>query len=77
MSRGRWQDVLTDIGSTLGDGQVGAHAPGSALVVSLAACTIRPRGVVFALAPQLPFVKNTAVGMEIALAPSRTENKTS
>lgn len=77
MSRERWQDVLTDIGSSLGDGQVGTHAPGSALEVSLAACTIRPRGVVFTLAAQLPFVKNTAVGMEIALAPSRMENKTS
>lgn len=61
--------ALTDISCALGDGQVGASAPRSALVVLLAAATVRPRGVVFALAAQLLFVVHAAVGVKVALAP--------
>ena len=64
--------VLTDISGALGDGQVGARTPGSALVTLLAAATVRPSGVVFTLAAQLLFVKHTAVGVKVALAPVKS-----
>lgn len=38
----------------------------------LAAAAVWPRGVVFTLAAQLPFVEHTAVGVQVALA-SETE----
>lgn len=63
--------VLTDIGRALGDGQVGASAPRSPLVIPLTAATVRPGGVVFTLAAQLLFVIHTDVGMKVALAPVR------
>lgn len=61
--------VLTDISRALGDGQVGASTPCSALVVPLTAATVGPSGVVFTLATQLLFVVHTAVGVKVALAP--------
>lgn len=61
--------VLTDISRAFGDGQVGASAPRSPLVIPLTAATVRPGGVVFTLAAQLLFVIHTAVGVKVALAP--------
>lgn len=60
---------LTDISRALGDGQVGASTPCSPQVVLLTAATVWPGSVVFTLAAQLLFVKHTAVGMKVALAP--------
>lgn len=62
-------DVLTYICSSFGYGQVGADAPGSPVVVLLAAAAVRPRGVVLALAAQLALVEHAAVGVQVALAP--------
>lgn len=39
------------------------------MVVLLAAAAVRPRGVVLALAAQLPLVEHAAVGVQVALAP--------
>lgn len=61
--------LLTYICCSFGYGQVGAHAPGSAVVVLLAAAAVRPGGVVLALAAQLPLVEHAAVGVQVALAP--------
>lgn len=61
--------LLTYICCSFGYGQVGAHAPGSAVVVLLAAAAVCPGGVVLALAAQLPLVEHAAVGMQVALAP--------
>lgn len=63
--------LLTDIGGALGDGQVGASAPRSPLVVPLTAATVGASGVVFTLTAQLLFVVHTAVGMKVAFAPVR------
>lgn len=71
--RGGVRGVLTDIRSSLGDGQVGAHTPSSALVVLLTPATVRARGVVLTLTRQPFFVKDATVGMEIALAPVNDE----
>lgn len=62
-------DVLTYICRSFGYGEVGAHTPGSSVVVLLAAAAVWPRGIVFALAAQLPLVEHAAVGMQVALAP--------
>lgn len=67
--------VLTDISRALRDGQIGASAPRSALVIPLTAATVRPSGVVFTLAAQLLFVIHTAVGMKVALAPVRKRGR--
>lgn len=61
--------LLTYICRSFGYGQVGAHAPGSAVVVLLAAIAVCPSGVVLALAAQLPLVEHAAVGVQVALAP--------
>lgn len=61
--------LLTDVGGPFGDGEVGAHAPGSSVVMLLAAAAVRPRGVVLALTSQPAFVEHAAVGMQVALAP--------
>lgn len=61
--------VLTDISCALGDGQVGASAPRSSLVVPLAATAVGPGGVVLTLTAQLLCVIHTAVSVKIALAP--------
>lgn len=61
--------VLTDVSRALGDVQVGASTPRSPLEILLTAATVRPSGVVFALAAQLVFVIHTAVGVKVALAP--------
>lgn len=66
--------TLTDIGRALGDGQVGAGAPRSALVVPLAAAAVGPRGVVLTLATQLLLVEHAAVGVKVALAPVERHN---
>lgn len=68
--------LLTDIGRSFGDGQVGAHAPGSAMVVLLTAAAVCPRGVVLALAAQLPLVEHAAVGVQVALAPESQRDTT-
>lgn len=60
---------LTYICCSFGYRQVGAHTPGSSVVVPLAAAAVWPCGVVFTLTAQLPLVKHTAVGMQVALAP--------
>lgn len=67
--------VLTDIGGAFRDGQVGAGAPRPALVVSLAAATVGPGGVVLTLAAQLLFVEHTTVGVKVALAPKRDRRR--
>lgn len=69
-------DVLTYVGGAFGDGQVGAHAPGPAVVVLLAAAAVGARGVVLALAAQLPLVEHAAVGMQVALAPETHKTMT-
>lgn len=61
--------LLTYVRGSFGDGQVGAHAPGPAVVVLLAAAAVGPGGVVLALAAQLPLVEHAAVGVQVALAP--------
>lgn len=43
------------------------------MVVLLAAAAVRPRGVVLALAAQLPLVEHAAVGVQVALAPETEE----
>lgn len=68
--------VLTYICRSFGDGQVGAHAPGSSVVVLLAAAAVWPRGVVLALAAQLPLVEHAAVGVQVALAPETEKTAT-
>ena len=66
---------LTDIGGAFRYGQIGAGAPRPALVIPLAAATVRPGGVVFTLAAQLLFVEHTTVGMKVALAPMKDRGK--
>lgn len=70
--------LLTYICRPFGYGQVGAHAPGPAVVVLLTAAAVRPSGVVLALAAQLPLVEHAAVGVQVALAPETegSEEKT-
>lgn len=62
-------NILTYICSSFGYREVGAHTPGSSMVVPLTAAAVWPCGVVFTLTAQLPLVKHTAVGMQVALAP--------
>lgn len=62
-------DILTYICCSFGYREVGAHTPGSSVVVPLTAAAVRPCGVVFTLTAQLPLVKHTAVGMQVTLAP--------
>lgn len=75
MSPWRWfgekgaRPVLTDIGCPLGDGQVGAPVPGTALVVLFTPAAVGASGVVLTLARQLVFIEDAAVGVKVALAP--------
>lgn len=62
-------NALTYICRSFGYGEVGAHTPGSSVVVLLAAAAVWPRGIVLALAAQLPLVEHAAVGVQVALAP--------
>lgn len=62
-------DILTYICRSFGYREVGAHTPGSSVVVLLTAAAVWPCGVVFTLTAQLPLVKHTAVGMQVTLAP--------
>lgn len=66
--------ILTDVGGAFGDGQVGADAPGSALVVFFAAGAVRTRGVVLTLTAQLPLLQHTAVCMQVTLTPENHNN---
>lgn len=61
--------ILTYICSSFGNREVGAHTPGSSVVVPLTAAAVWSCGVMFTLTSQLPLVKHTAVGMQVALAP--------
>jgi len=61
--------ILTYIGGAFGYWQVGADAPGPALVMSLTAAAVGPRGVVLTLTAQPALVVHTGVGVEVALAP--------
>lgn len=61
--------LLTYICSSFGYREIGAHTPSSSVVMSLTAAAVGPCGVVLTLAAQLPLVKHTAVGMQVALAP--------
>lgn len=45
------------------------------MVVPLAAAAVGPCCVVFTLTAQLPLVKHTAVGMQVALAPETKEKQ--
>lgn len=62
-------NALTYICRSFGYGEVGAHTPGSSMVVLLATAAVWPCGVVLALAAQLPLVEHAAVGVQVALAP--------
>lgn len=62
-------NALTYICRSFGYGEVGAHTPGSSMVVLLATAAVWPRGIVLALAAQLPLVEHAAVGVQVALAP--------
>lgn len=61
--------ILTYIGGAFGYWQVGANAPGPAVVMSLTAAAVGPRGVVLTLTAQPALVVHTGVGVEVALAP--------
>lgn len=61
-------ELLTDIGSALGNGEIGAGTPSPALVAPLTAATVGPCSVVLTLTSQLVLIKHAAVGVKVALA---------
>ena len=60
--------LLTYISCALRNGEIGTGAPGTALVVPLAAAAVRACGVVLTRAAQLVLVHHTHIGVEVALA---------